>query len=226
MQELRNIEALSAAKGRMLEQLVDCIISAMEAKDSYTADHSNRVKELAVLIAEKANYSNADLEDIRKAANLHDIGKLGIPDRILLKPAKLTDHERKVMCEHAALGSQIISQVDGMYRISRIILHHHERYDGKGYPEGISGESIPIGARVIAIADSIEAMTSDRCYRKALGLERCRSEIEKNMGVMYDPVLARITLDNWDEVSGIVSAPTKRRSSLFWLAEVMQSFQS
>lgn len=225
VEELRTFEALSQAKGRMMEQLIDCIVSAMEAKDSYTADHSNRVRELAVMIAQKANYTASELEDIDRAANLHDIGKLGIPDRILLKPEALTANERKVMCEHASLGSQIISQVEGMYRISKIILHHHERYDGKGYPDGIAGEEIPTSARIIAIADSIDAMTSDRCYRQALGLEKCREEIEKNLGVMYDPVLGRLTLDNWDEVEEIVLSPTKRKAQLSWMAEVMHSFQ-
>lgn len=225
VEELRTFEALSRAKGRMMEQLIDCIVSAMEAKDSYTADHSTRVRDLSVMIAKKANYSAADLEEINRAANLHDIGKLGIPDSILLKPEALTANERKVMCEHASIGSQIISQVEGMYRVSKIILHHHERYDGKGYPDGVAGEDIPASARIIAIADSIDAMTSDRCYRQALGLEKCREEIEKNLGVMYDPVLGQLTLDNWEEVEEIVRSHTKRRPQLSWMAEVMQSFQ-
>ena len=135
-----------------------------------------------------------------KSALLHDIGKIGIPDAVLNKPERLTDEEWEIMKEHPAIGAEILSKSSMLSGLIDIVLHHHERFDGKGYPDGLKGAEISVGARIIAICDSIDAMTSTRRYRKALGFDICYQEIEKNLGKMYDPVIGRFVLDNWDKV--------------------------
>lgn len=183
-----------------LRELVSCLISIEEAKDSYTAHHSDRVQELSCKIAEFLGLSESSLKLISDAALLHDIGKVGISDAILGKPSKLTDEEFAVIKQHPVIGSRILMQSNHTQELVQVVLHHHERYDGRGYPEGLSGDEIPVGARVIAIADSIDAMTSRRCYRDAMSLDFCRAEIEKNLGKMYDPAMGQVVLDHWSEI--------------------------
>lgn len=192
------------SRTRELQEIIDCIVMALETRDVYTADHSGRVRELSVYIAKKLGLTPETIEQIDMAAHMHDIGKIAVPDNVLLKPGKLTKEEFDLMKRHSVIGGQIIARSDSMYDISQIVLHHHERFDGKGYPDGISKEDIPIGARIIAIADSIDAMTSKRVYRDSLGIDRCREEIENNLGKMYDPAIGSIALDNWQEISDII----------------------
>ncbi len=184
-----------------LRELVSCLISIEEAKDAYTAHHSDRVQELSNMLAQKLGLSEGTQHLISDAALLHDIGKVGVSDAILGKPSKLTDEEFAVIKQHPVIGARILMQSNYTQELVQIVLHHHERYDGRGYPEGVAGDDIPIGARIIAIADSIDAMTSKRCYRDALSLDFCRQEIEKNIGVMYDPAIAKVALDNWGEIA-------------------------
>jgi len=138
--------------------------------------------------------------EIHIAGHLHDIGKIGIPDKVLLKPGRLNDEEWELMKQHPKIGADILAGAPKFARIAAIILHHHERFDGKGYPFGAKGEEIPLGSRIIAVCDSIDAMASSRAYRGALPLETVRSEIEKNSGLMYDPDVAKAMLDNWQIV--------------------------
>ena len=149
---------------KLYHEFVECISSALDARDPYTGDHSRRVSDTATVLAKMLGLADDEIQEIHIAAHLHDIGKIGIPDSILLKPGRL---------------------------------HHHERYDGKGYPFGAKADEIPIGARIIAVCDSIDAMASARAYRKALPLDIVRNEIEKNIGLMYDPAVAKKMLDNW-----------------------------
>ena len=183
-----------------LKDLISCLISVEEAKDSYTAHHSERVKEFSELIAKLLGLSEGSISLITHAAHLHDIGKMGINDNVLGKPGKLTDEEFSIIKQHPVIGAKILMQSNYTHELVQIVLHHHERYDGRGYPEGLKGEDIPIGARIIAIADSVDAMTSKRVYRDAMSLEYCRNEIEKNLGVMYDPAIGKVVLDHWSEV--------------------------
>ena len=164
-------------------EIVECITSALDARDPYTAGHSERVSDLAQMICGEMGITGECQNDIHVAAHLHDIGKIGIPDAVLNKPERLTDEEWEIMKEHPAIGAEILS-----------------KFDGKGYPDGLKGAEISVGARIIAICDSIDAMTSTRRYRKALGFDICYQEIEKNLGKMYDPVIGRFVLDNWDKV--------------------------
>lgn len=140
--------------------------------------------------------SDDEIQEIHIAAHLHDIGKIGIPDSVLLKPGRLDDEEWKMMKRHPQIGADILAKSPRFSRISAIILHHHERYDGKGYPFGAKEQEIPLGSRIIAVCDSIDAMASARAYRKALPLDTVYEEIEKNIGLMYDPDVAKKILDN------------------------------
>ncbi len=181
-------------------ELVECITSALDARDPYTGDHSRRVSDMACYICRQLGLSAEETQEIHIAGHLHDIGKIGVPDRVLLKEGRLDDEEWELMKRHPQTGADILAGSDSFSRISAIILHHHERFDGKGYPFGAKGEEIPLGARIIAVCDSIDAMSSTRSYRKALPLDVVRSEIEKNIGIMYDPAIAAIVLDNWDDI--------------------------
>ena len=180
----------------LYHEFVECISSALDARDPYTGDHSRRVSDTATLLAKMLGLSDDEIQEIHIAAHLHDIGKIGIPDSVLLKPGRLDDEEWKMMKRHPQIGADILAKSPRFSRISAIILHHHERYDGKGYPFGAKEQEIPLGSRIIAVCDSIDAMASARAYRKALPLDTVYEEIEKNIGLMYDPDVAKKLLDN------------------------------
>lgn len=188
-----------------LREIINGVVEIVEARDPYTAHHSGRVARLSCLIAGKLGLSDRTVEDIHSAAEMHDIGKIAISESILLKPGRLTDLEYNNMKQHPVIGASIVAHAESMAEIAQIIRHHHERYDGKGYPDRLSGEDIPIGSRIIAIADSIDAMTSKRCYRDALPIDICFEEIKKNLGIMYDPAIGKIVMDNWDEVTALLT---------------------
>lgn len=194
----------SFGENQNLRELVSCLISIEEAKDSYTAHHSDRVQELSLLFCNLLGVSESSIKLISDAALLHDIGKVGVSDAILGKPGSLTDDEFAVIKQHPVIGARILMQSNYTQEMVNIVMHHHERFDGRGYPDGLSGEDIPMGARVIAIADSIDAMTSRRCYRDALSLDFCREEIEKNLGKMYDPAIGKVVLEHWGEVMDVL----------------------
>ena len=184
-------------------EFVECITSALDARDPYTGKHSERVSDMACFIGELMGLDETETQEIHIAGHLHDIGKIGIPDRVLLKEGKLDDEEWKLMKKHPEIGADILSKSSHFARLAAIILHHHERWDGNGYPFGAKGTEIPLGARIIAVCDSIDAMASKRAYRNALPLEVCKAEIEKNVGIMYDPEVARFALENWDKLTEV-----------------------
>jgi putative nucleotidyltransferase with HDIG domain len=162
----------------------------MEAKDSYTSGHAARVQEYAVSLAKEIGMSERKIENIRKAAILHDIGKIGIDDSILKKSGSLTAAEYSMIKQHPVIGAEILKDVDFLKEITEIIRHHHERYDGKGYPDGLKGDAIPIEAAILAIADVYDAMTSNRPYRSAMEKDVALREIRQNAGTQFDPILA------------------------------------
>ena len=184
-------------------EFVECITSALDARDPYTGKHSERVSDMACFIGELMGLTEAETQEIHIAGHLHDIGKIGIPDRVLLKEGKLDDDEWMLMRKHPEIGADILSKSSHFARLAAIILHHHERWDGKGYPFGAKGTEIPLGARIIAVCDSIDAMASKRAYRNALPLDVCKAEIEKNVGIMYDPEVAGLALENWDKLTEV-----------------------
>ena len=166
------------------------LTTAIDAKDSYTHGHSKRVTEFSVLLGQEIGLEKADLENLKIAAVLHDIGKIGIPETILNKPGRLTDEEFEVIKSHPELGTRILAPVEFLAPIIPTIRHHHERLDGRGYPLGLAGDKIPRSSRIIAIADTYDAMTSDRPYRKAMDLEVACAEIIRCKGTQFDPDLA------------------------------------
>lgn len=177
--------------------LIAGIVEAMDARDPYTASHSNRVSDITELICRLLNLFDEEKETIHIAAHVHDIGKIGVPDSILTKDSALTAEEWKVMKGHPETGFKILDRISGFHEIARIVLHHHERWNGGGYPGGLKKDEIPLGSRIIALADSIDAMTSNRVYRKAMPLELCRMEIKQYLGIIYDPEITRVVLDHW-----------------------------
>jgi putative two-component system response regulator len=172
---------------------IESLIIALEAKDKYTAGHSRRVTEIAVQLGQTAGLKETELDDLRWAALLHDIGKIGIDRDVLHKPDRLTDNEYQYVLNHASIGSGIVQPLVNANIVS-IILHHHDRYNGSTPNQQIKGSDIPLGARILAIADTYDAMTSDRPYRNALPPDVAFKEIQKNSGTQFDPELAELFL--------------------------------
>lgn len=186
-----NISALTS----MTEETAQALASAIDAKDRYTHGHSARVAEYSRKIARLAGKSEITCQNIYLAALLHDVGKIGIPNSIINKEGKLTDEEYKVIKTHPVIGKQILSNITQAPFISEGAYYHHERYDGKGYPTGLSGKNIPDIGRIIAVADAYDAMTSKRSYRDPLSQSFVRGEIEKGSGSQFDAEYAKIMLD-------------------------------
>jgi response regulator RpfG family c-di-GMP phosphodiesterase len=178
-------QALKLANRQALLGLAE----AIEAKDSYTKGHCGRVAAYAMALAGEGTYPTDGMEALEFASFLHDIGKIGIRDAVLLKPGPLDEDEWQHMRTHPVKGYEIASQIDMLRPTMPCIRNHHERWDGKGYPDGLKAESIPLSARIVAIADAYDAMATDRPYKKALPLEECERLLRKNAGVMYDPEL-------------------------------------
>lgn len=170
-----------------LREMENALISALEAKDVYTQGHSHRVCKLVTQIVNKIGIEKKEAEDIITAAKLHDIGKIGIRDEILNKPGKLTEQEFAEIMDHPVMSYEIINKMKIMRNVAKIIRHHHERYDGKGYPDGLKGEDIPLGSRIIAVADAFDAMTSKRPYRDSFTMAQVIEELKKNAGAQFDP---------------------------------------
>ena len=170
----------------------------VEAKDKYTRGHSDRVSEYSVLIGKYMNLPEEDLEILRIGGLFHDIGKIGIPDAILLKDSKLTDEEYSEIKNHPSIGKHILSNAKIFENIIPIVLHHHEKFNGNGYPEKLSGQNIPLHARIAAIADTFDAMTSKRSYRNALSLDVVREELINCSGTQFDPEILKVFLDILD----------------------------
>lgn len=168
---------------------IQSLAYALEARDEYTGGHSQRVSQYAYLIAGRLGIEHAQIEKIKQAALVHDIGKIGIRESVLLKKTNLTDDEYEHIAEHSVIGERILQPAIDDEEILKMVRHHHERYDGKGYPDGLSGMEIPRGARVLAVADMYDAMTSDRPYRKAVSPDIAIAEIKRQTGHMLDPLV-------------------------------------
>ena len=191
-------EELSESKEKLEKsylETIEILRYTVEAKDVYTRGHSDRVSEYSVLIGEKLGLSEEELKTLRIGGLFHDVGKIGIPDSILLKETKLSDDEYSEIKNHPSIGAHILSNATIFKDIIPIVLHHHERYDGKGYPKRLAGEDIPLMARIAAVADTFDAMTSKRSYRDALPLDIVKEELRKNSGTQFDPKVAEVFLD-------------------------------
>ena len=174
---------------------IETLRKTVEAKDVYTRGHSDRVSEYSVLIGEKLGLKEEDIRILRIGGLFHDIGKIGVPDSILLKDAKLTDDEYSQIKNHPSIGAHILSNASIFAEMIPIVMHHHERYDGRGYPSRLAGEEIPYLARITTVADTFDAMTSVRPYRNALPLEVVKEEIAKCSGTQFDPQIAKVFLE-------------------------------
>lgn len=184
----------------LYHDLITGIVTAMEARDEYTASHSMRVAEITEQLCDFLHLSKEEVTVYHIAAHVHDIGKIGIPDAVLRKKTKLNDQEWEQMKKHPVIGYDILIKVKCFSEIAEIIRHHHERWDGNGYPDGLSDINIPFGSRIIAVADSIDAMMSSRSYRYGMSSKQCKKEIEKNIGLMYDPQISAVALQNWERL--------------------------
>ena len=172
-------------------ETVEALAEAIEKKDSYTGGHTKRVAHFAMSIARQMRLTPEQMRAVRLGAILHDVGKIGIDDHILKKDGSLNDEEWRLMKTHPQLGFEIMHRVEGMYEVTHGIRFHHERWDGRGYPNGLKGEEIPLVARVISVADAYDAMVSNRPYRQGIGVERAYDEIVKNQGTQFDPVVVQ-----------------------------------
>lgn len=186
---------------------LSALASALEAKDPYTQEHTNRIRELALALGEAMQVPAETRRALSLGAILHDVGKIGIADSILLKPAALTDDEWVVMRRHPIIGERMLRDIEFMRPALPIIRHHHERWDGKGYPDRLKGEEIPVGARIVAVCDSFDAMTTDRPYRKSMSVKAACDELLAHAGTQFDPtcvalavqVISKMGEDHLDE---------------------------
>lgn len=199
MTEIKKINDELSETNAVLEnaylELVETLRLAVEAKDKYTRGHSDRVSAYSVLLGEKLGLSARRLKTLRIGGIFHDVGKIGVPDSILLKEKGLSDDEYAEIKKHTVVGVDILQPVSYFKNILPIIKYHHERYDGTGYPEGLKGEKIPYLARIVAVADSFDAMTSKRSYRNSLTRKKVIKQFEIGKGTQFDPVIADAMLD-------------------------------
>jgi putative nucleotidyltransferase with HDIG domain len=190
---------------------LEALVLALDAREHETYAHSLRVRAYTLNLARLVSYPPALLPPLAHAALLHDIGKIAVADSILLKPGKLTEEEWVQMRRHVLAGEQILNRIPFLRPSAPIVRHHHERYDGKGYPHGVGGEQIPLGARLFTLADTLDAMTSDRAYRKAVGLSEVRAEVARQRGRQFDPQIADLFLKipetHWQQVRDSVEQP-------------------
>ncbi|MCZ6745943.1 MAG: HD domain-containing protein [Acidobacteria bacterium] len=176
-------------------QTIQALAKALDAKDAYTAGHSGRVSRFAYLLARRMGLSREKCEDVRDGALMHDIGKIGVPEAVLLKPGRMTEDEIKLMQRHPVIGAQILEPVEPLRRYIPSVKYHHERWDGKGYPDGLKAEKIPVEARITLIADTFDAITSDRPYRSAKPLDLAIDQFSKFAGMQFDPECVRVFLE-------------------------------
>lgn len=179
----------------MYVRSIDAMVKALEAKDLYTRGHSQRVTTYSVAIAKEMGILDQEVEDLRRASVLHDLGKIGVREAVLNKPGKLTPEEFKEVIRHPELSVSILEPIPFFRPLLPAILHHHERYNGQGYPAGLAGDEIPLASRIMAVADTFDAMTSTRAYRQALPVEEATAELSRCAGTQFDPDIVPIFLE-------------------------------
>jgi response regulator RpfG family c-di-GMP phosphodiesterase len=214
-EELERVnQRLDALVEERTSNLLDGLVSALDLRDSETQWHSRRVGRYARRLAREIGLEGRELDDVERGATLHDIGKIGVRDAVLLKPGPLDDKEWAEMRRHPALGHDILKGIGFLERARLIPLHHQERFDGTGYPQGLARDEICIGARVFAVVDTYDAITSDRPYRKCRTYEVARQEIEKFSGTQFDPAIVaawlRVSQAEWDAIREQLEGPTPR----------------
>ncbi len=188
---------------------LEALAAALDAREHETQAHSQRVREYASTLAQRLGLGGEELINVGRGALLHDVGKIGVPDSILLKPSKLTPEEWVQMKRHPRVGYELLRGIKFLAPAAEIVLAHQERWDGKGYPNGLIGDQIPLGARVFGVVDTLDAMTSNRPYRKALSFEAAREEVRRCSGTQFDPKVAEaflgISADTWKRIHDLVN---------------------
>ncbi|MDQ2911669.1 MAG: HD-GYP domain-containing protein [Chloroflexota bacterium] len=192
--QARALEAALSESESAYDSTLRALSLALDVRDRETEGHAQRVARYMDLMARELRSANVDIRTLRRGALLHDLGKIGIPDEILRKTGELDGSEWRVMKRHPAYGARILAGIPYLSGAAEIVRHHHEHFDGSGYPDGLAGEDIPLGARIFALADALDAMTSDRPYRRAMSLEDAISEIERCSGKQFDPVMVNAFL--------------------------------
>jgi putative nucleotidyltransferase with HDIG domain len=190
-EKLRSVEI---EKVKNYQNMISLVVDLIDKRDAYTAGHSHRVAQYCEMIARAVYEDEADVNKIKEAATMHDIGKIAIPDSILLKPSHLNDHEYNLIQYHLTAGYELLSRVEIYRDLSEIIRYHHERFDGTGYPQGLSGKQIPLASRIMIIADAFDAMTTDRIYKPHKSVQEALDEIERLKGAQFDPEIADIAI--------------------------------
>jgi len=198
-------ETIRALNQQLRKSNLDAIMAlteALAAKDPYTRGHSERVSLYSMLLSEKLGLTSEEIDGVYIASYLHDVGKIGIHEDILNKPGRLTEEEFEQVKAHAHISSQIVSQIPNLSHIAYVVRHHHERHDGGGYPDGLSGDEIPLGSRILAIVDAFDCMTSDRPYRKAHRPEEALLEIKRCAGRQFNPELSDAFIEAYGKSYG------------------------
>jgi putative nucleotidyltransferase with HDIG domain len=190
----RELEMALSELESNFQMTLEALVGALDAREHETFSHSLRVRAYARYLARRAGFPPALLPSLEQGALLHDIGKIAVTDAILLKPAKLTAEEWVEMRKHSSAGDEMLKRVPFLRPASAIVRHHHERFDGTGYPDSLKAAEIPLGARLFTVADTLDAMTSDRAYRKAPGVDAARTEIQKHSGKQFDPHIVELFL--------------------------------
>jgi cyclic di-GMP phosphodiesterase len=213
-QRTRQFQAAMKRIEMTYDETLEALGAALDLRDNETAGHSQRVSRYCIEMAKAIGVEPERLKHIERGSYLHDIGKIGTPDAILLKPGKLTPEEKQVMEAHARVGYNLVSRIAFLAPAAEIVLTHQERYDGTGYPQGLLGEEIPLGSRIFAVADTLDAMTSDRPYRRALPFATARAEIERESGRQFDPAVVEVFLSipeqTWQTIRGEVTNQRSR----------------
>jgi HD-GYP domain-containing protein (c-di-GMP phosphodiesterase class II)/DNA-binding NarL/FixJ family response regulator len=191
--------AVHAALQDSMKETLITLVSLLEARDRYTKDHSSRVSKMSVMLATKMGLDQESIEIVRTGGLLHDLGKVGVPDSILLKEGRFTDQEFAQMKAHPAIGDAILKNLDALVRERQIVRHHHERMDGFGYPDKLKGEEIPLTARIVCVADAIDAMTSHRVYRMAQPLSFCLEQLNRSSGTQFDSAVVEVAIKAIEE---------------------------
>lgn len=194
-------------------EVIETLLTILDARDPYTLDHSLRVTQIAALIARDMKLPPAQIKTIHEAAYMHDIGKIGIPDRVLNKEGRLDREEMRYMQAHPRIGYNVLAKLPFFKNISKIVLSHHERWDGMGYPNGLQGTSIPLESRIIAVADAFDAITSDRPYRKGQSLDYGIEEIHKHREDQFDPHVVDHFLNSCNQISAAFNIMTPENSA-------------
>ena len=197
----------------MYHDLVLAIVAALEARDPHTAEHSMRVADMTERVVRLMGLPAVEAEFVHMAAHVHDIGKIAMPDTILHRTRRLSESQHEVLRDHARIGAQIIGKSPSLQGIAIIVRHHHEHWDGSGYPDGLAGEEIPLGARIVSVCDAVDAMLGKREGKTPISEDECKSELQAATGHAFDPHIATLVLSHWDEIVGPIGYPCRTETA-------------